>query len=63
LKVTGLDNHPRLVSAWNEVKRGWYYDADQAVRFLWESRRTEASQALARRASWPSNSVTRSEDG
>lgn len=44
LTVSGLDNHPRLVSAWDEARRGWYYDADRTVRFLWELRQRESKQ-------------------
>jgi hypothetical protein len=32
LKVTGLDKHPKLLSAWSEVKRSWHYDTDQTVQ-------------------------------
>lgn len=50
LKVTGLDAHPRLVSAWNDAKRSWYYDSDFIVRFLRESERsgTESLDGRAR---------------
>jgi metal-sulfur cluster biosynthetic enzyme len=61
LKVTGIDNHPKLRSSWDDAKRGWYYDADGMVAFLWRSPSRIGNVGLARRGSWPMNSLRLSE--
>lgn len=51
LKVTGLDKHPKLLSAWSEAKRSWHYDTDRTVQYLWELRQTQTKPNRGRRAS------------